>query len=133
MRCTFNLIFGSVVLLGMLGCGSSGPPTHEIKGKVTFDGETIKEGVVFFESSDPKTPKVNTSISDGVYKAELPAGKYAVRITAMKMAKYPPGKVGASGEKEGPQQFLPPKFNEKSTLTADISGPRELDFALTSK
>ncbi len=134
MRLLLSLILGTPAFLFLLGCSPSGPATHSVKGKVSFDGTDVKEGLIYFDNTDKSLPSYNAIITDGSYTTSVVAGKYSVRITAMKITPFPAGKVGASGEKEGPQQYLPAKFNEKTTLSAEVSAaPKELDFLLTSK
>jgi hypothetical protein len=121
--------------IGLLGCGSSGLPTTEIKGKVTFDGAGIPDGVVYFDSANKSAPSYSTQIKEGEYSSQMAKGTYTVRITAMKSGPYPAGVVGANGEKEGPVQYIPAKYNEATTKSIDVTGagPQEIDFPLTSK
>ena len=44
-----------------------------------------------------------------------------------------PGKKGPHGETEMEMNYIPEEYNEKTTLVADISGAKSLDFALKSK
>lgn len=130
MYLRFSLLFVFACLV-LAGCTASGPATNRVKGKVSFQDEPIKEGQIFFDSADKTIPSATAAIKDGEYTAAVVNGKYKVRINATKMLPYPPGVKGASGEKEGPQQFLPARFNDKSDLTADVSGARnDLDFIL---
>ena len=133
MRLFLSLIFVSFCFV-LVGCGPSGPATNKVKGKISLNGEAVKEGLIYFDNTDKTLPSANAPIKDGDYSATLVKGKYMVRINGTKLAPYPPGKVGASGEKEGPQQYLPAKFNEKTELTAEVAGTRDdLDFILKSK
>jgi len=107
-------------------------PTNAVKGTVTYDGQAIKTGVIYFDNKDSTLPSYNATITEGAYSAAVVKGKYTVRIQASKLEPLPPGVVGASGEKEGLVQYLPAKYNEKTELSADVSGPAEFNFSLKS-
>ena len=122
-----------LLFLTVLGCGgsSSDASFSNIEGKVSYQGEPVKNGVIYFEKiGDKETEPKSAPISDGAYSVKLKDGKYTVRISGTKVMPLPKGVVGASGEKEGPKEYLPARFNAKSDLTADIAGPRTLDFPL---
>lgn len=131
MRYCFWLM--AALLIGIaIGCGPRDLATEAVKGKVTFDGTAVAEGVIYFDNSSKSLPSVNAPIKNGDYLAKVVKGKYTVRVTAYKMEPLPPGTVGASGETEGRVQFLPPQFNEQTTLSADVVGAKELNFDLKS-
>ena len=137
MRFYHLLVLGSF-FLGLLGCGGSGSqvPTHEVKGKVTYDGAALPDGVIFFDSTKKDVPSYSVLVKEGAFSAHLAKGNYTVRITGTKTAPYPAGTVGANGEKEGPIQYLPAKYNTETILSADVtgaSGSQEVDFTLKSK
>jgi hypothetical protein len=121
---------GALVLFLVLGCGSSGPAKHTVSGQVTFDGAPVPEGDIIFEPVDKNLAADGGKITDGRYSLEVKPGKHRVVIRASKLVKLPPGQKGAMGETEMHQGYIPARYNEKTELTADISGPRELDFTL---
>ena len=91
-----------------------------ISGTVTYKGKPLAEGTVTFVSIDRKKPKVAVGkIKDGQYQVKnLPAGKYAVIITA---------------EKDG-NNLLPAKYatTDTSGLRVEVKdGSNTLDFDLT--
>jgi hypothetical protein len=134
MRFVLLVAFAAFASLGLLGCGPSLPPGFQVKGTVKYDGAAVPDGVINFDNTEKSKRGYSSLIKDGGYTLNMLAGKYTVRVEARKMAPYPAGTVGASGEKEGPLQYIPPKFNEQSTLTTDISGPNpNLNFDLTAK
>jgi hypothetical protein len=122
------------------GCSKSGPPRSAISGKITYQGKPIDKGEIVFVSADDTGPMASTMIANGAYeiKEEFgPApGRYIVQIRGFRPTskKLPP--VPYMTEKSQPtalEQFLPPEFNDQSTLTYEVvSGPNAKDFALGS-
>jgi len=118
----------SVLLIGLCGCsGSSGPAQKPELGEVTDivsrSGKPLPNIHVVFE----KSPGVESSgttdqegryeliYSDGTKGAAI--GSNTVRIT----------EVAASD----PKSHIPSKYNEESTLKADVKGKKnEFDFNL---
>jgi hypothetical protein len=134
----FHLLVLASFSVGLLGCGGGGSqlPTHDVKGKVTYDGADVPEGVILFNSTTKEVPSYNLLITEGSFSGKLVKGNYTVMIKATKVAPYPSGTVGANGEKEGPVQYLAAKYNESTTLSADVTGvigTQEFDFPLKSK
>ena len=79
----------------LVGCGSSGPPVHEVKGKVVYKGKgqigDLSNGVVHFQNtSDAELKAVGGIEDDGSFQMamfykdkELPgvvAGTYKARV-----------------------------------------------------
>jgi len=125
-----RFVFLSLILLVACGCGVK---THEIAGTVKFDGEPIPEGQISFVVEGAPVGG-NAVITNGKYSASVPAGKAKVQINASKLEKLPPGEKGMDGKTEEVRQYIPAKYNTKSELTADITGPNNaLDFDLKSK
>jgi hypothetical protein len=120
-----------LVLLGILGCGSSG--THTVSGEVTFEGAPVPEGDIIFEPLDKKAAADAGKIKDGRYSLSVKPGKHRVLIRASKLMKLPRGKKGALGETEIHQQYIPARYNEKTELTADVPPAGPLNFTLKSK
>ena len=125
----------TVVLCAALltvGCGSSGPATSTVSGKVTLDDQPLPDGQIAFVTEDGLGAGVG-DIKNGQYRCQVKGGKFKVKITANKKMPLPPGKKGLHGETEMEMNYIPEAFNEKTTLTADVSGAKVLDFALKSK
>ena len=60
------------------------PPTPNLSGKVTLDGQPIALAEVTFVTLDSATPRVfTTAITEGKYQfsSPIPSGKYAVMLT----------------------------------------------------
>jgi hypothetical protein len=115
----------------MGGCGSSN--RGAVTGKVTVNGELLKEGQLSFVPVDPSLgPSAGATIINGEYKidgAKGPlAGEYLVQINAFRKTgkkiwdgmgdeQAPAGKKNFVEEVEA---FIPPKYNAASELRATI-------------
>lgn len=96
-----------------------------ISGEVTYNGEPLESGEISFKpAEDSKVPPAAAIISRGEYKAEgragIAAGTYRVEIRAYDAGdelpgiQRPPPMPGVIPM--GRQNYLPEKFNTKSTL-----------------
>lgn len=118
--------------LASAGCGPGGPVTHPVSGNVTFDRQPVPDGdIVFTDPANTAAPGMG-KIKDGKYTANITPGKKRVEIRASKMMPLPDGKVGAMGEKEMPQDYIPAKYNSASELEMEVTaGTNTKDFTLT--
>jgi hypothetical protein len=127
MRTFYALAIGFALLIG---CG---PTLHSVSGTVTYDKAAVPDGDIIFR------PKVGVSgpragkIKDGKYAVALSPGVYSVEVRASKKMPLPKGVVGAMGETEMDQEYIGEKYNNNTNLSADITGPKVLDFDLTSR
>jgi hypothetical protein len=119
-----------ILILALPGCGGSNMTT--VTGKVTLDGEPIPEGYIAFLPEGPGKGG-GGPITNGEYKVDVQNGKNRVEITASKKMALPAGQTNMYGEKEEVRQYIPDKYNAKTELKEDISGPRQIDFALKTK
>jgi len=124
------------MLCSLLGCGSSG---SAVKGAVTFDGESMNGGRIFFlpDGEPVGRPTVEVPIENGKYcvreKMGLRPGKHRVEIV---WHKAPPGKEHLKPGDPGFTtdnwiQTIPAAYNSKTTLFAELRpGANTFDFAL---
>jgi hypothetical protein len=118
-------------LLALCGCGAS--DKTDVSGTVKLDGEPIPEGDISFVITG-SGKSGNGKITNGKYSAQVPPGKAKVQINASKSMPLPPGEKGMDGKTEEVRQYIPDKYNAKTELTADITGPNpSLNFDLKSK
>ena len=145
MRGSLCLIFG-LALIGMVGCGQSGPERIGMSGTVTYNGEPIEDGEISFQPvAGTQAPPTSTTITEGKYK--LPAkwalvpGTYQVSILSYRPSEKDeilPGSTldrpPPSGGIEVKDQLLPETVQYKSTIERVTieSGqpPLEQDFDL---
>ena len=151
-----------VLPLGLLawGCGRTDDlPRERVSGTITLDGVALDSGTITFMPSAKAGAgtAAATAIKGGSYA--IPAGEgpvpgsYLVSIASPTSEPDPAGaaakpaakagrakassEAGATGEPaEGPiRDRVPPRYNDKSTLTADVTkgGKNTFDFALKSR
>ncbi|MBA4187833.1 MAG: hypothetical protein C0467_07430 [Planctomycetaceae bacterium] len=117
-------------LAGGLGC-NSGTTFYDVTGNVTCDGKPIEEGEIVFIAVDNGSTPGASKIQNGTYHLKMPAGKKKVRIAASRKV---PGK-GAMGEDFVYQSYVPPRYNDQTTLEAEITpgAANQFDFRLDTK
>jgi hypothetical protein len=129
----------SVVLaITLVGCGdSSGLKKVVLRGKVSYDGQPIANGQIYFRpTGTTEGPVSGAPIKDGEYVAEakggVPVGTHEVRIEGYRSRRGDGGEDLLSGRDAGaPEQYLPDKYNLKTTLRVTIdSGTMAKDFDL---
>jgi hypothetical protein len=128
------IALGLVVFL--TGCGSSSDGRLAFSGRVSLRGTPLESGTIEFVSSDGKYQSGGT-IAKGTYSVPkekgLPPGKYVVRISAVKESgPAPTGPPGPEAEQHKVEQLVPPEYNVKTTLSAEITkgGRNEFPFDL---
>ena len=106
MRWKFLILLGLTVLTPLAGCGKTSDRAL-VSGKVTYLGEPVANGEIRFDAIGGTTQPTGASIRDGRYEV-----------------------VGKGGV---PIQYLPPKYNTNSELTAALEPgetKKTLDFDL---
>jgi hypothetical protein len=107
----------AAALVGLTGCGSSGPPAYRLSGKVTVNGQPVPLGKVIIDpdvSAGNSGPSGFADIVNGEYDTArsggkgVPGGPVRVRITGFRKENADP----TSG-------FGPPMFQEYAT-TLDV-------------
>jgi hypothetical protein len=132
-------ILGLFVCIGVVVAFASGcstpavpppPPVATVKGTVEMDGKPMKSGDIEFETM--AQPSKSLKIEDGVFSGEVFTGKNTVRVHL-----YVEGDIISTDpdKKRAKKESLPAKYNEKSTLSADVpsAGLSDLKFEVTSK
>ena len=119
------------------GPGSDAPATYPVSGKVTLDGTPLAEGQISFRDAATKVRSYGGPIKNGEYSFESAAGKKNVVITARREVPGKKGEPAAPDEPAPPliEQYIPEQYNEKTTLTAEVteSGENKFDFELTGE
>ena len=143
MRSRLSLTFAVIPLLVALhGCDSSGMKYAPVTGKVTMDGKPLaKVSVVFSPVPKPGSQiagdtaggltdengqyTLKTSTANGL-KDGAQVGKHNVRISLQE--------TRGEGDRSITREKLPKKYNEQTTLTADVTaGGPPINFELTSR
>jgi hypothetical protein len=113
------------VVTALLGC--SHDDTVEVLGTVTWEGQPISQGDIVFGSVDPRIRAAAGKIVDGKYEFRCLPGAKRVEIRCYRLT----GKTTDQGNREG-QMFIPKRYNNESTLTANVTsdGENKFDFPL---
>lgn len=122
---TAGLLAGLTVVAG---CGKS--EVREITGAISLDNAPVQSGTLVLRPANGKEKAVVAKIENGKYKVECPLGTHKVDITAQRETAKPDGLGG-----KVQQQYIPVKYNQKSTLEikVDATGTTTFDFPLKSK
>lgn len=136
-----GLEFGLIVLLSfaLSGCGAGKPCS--VSGKVKYAGEAVKTGSLRFDPVGDTPGEVGKAqITNGEYKiprdAGMKAGKFLVSIYATRetgKSVTPAEKLegGSGGPMKEVVQYIPSKYNTKSTLTVELQADENSkDFEL---
>jgi len=114
--------------LAVAGCGKSGPAMYTVSGTVKYDGQDVTDGFITFLPEDPTAGAEAGPIKAGRYTAKVREGKNKVKVQATRAV---PGKKGPMGE-QAVEQYIPPKYNDETTLSAAVgSGKTNHNFDLT--
>jgi hypothetical protein len=121
--------------LVIAGC-NQGPPTGKVRGKVTFKGKPVAEGLVTFINPKEGGAAEAYLNKDGTYAVQNPValGEYQVLITPLvQIVDTDPGKSPPSPV-EKPAPDIPRKYRMPgdSPLRATVKlGENELNFDMT--
>jgi len=118
-----------VLCLAFAGCG---PPDARVEcsGSVSFAGEPIEEGSISFLPLSGGRSE-GAVITAGRYTARVLPGRYRVEIRGSRpIADAAAVRSDMPGEIR--EDFVPPEFNDNSTLEAEIppDGSSQLSFKL---
>ncbi len=150
--CLLGLVLG---LACVIGCGDTGADYSKVElisvgGKVTLDGQPLAGAVVTFDALDGQFAYGLTD-AGGAYVLQLDSqksgctpGPKTVRIsTARKIiglnaaegeGAAEVGEANPEASKSAVAEKVPPRYNAKSELKADVSASQKtFDFALQSK
>jgi len=131
-----------VCLCMMSGCGGSdGLDRLHVKGTVTVNGALLKSGrISFLPMEGTSGPATGTVIENGRFEIPLVQGPLQGKHRVEIMAVRPTGqKIREGSGSENPdalveevEQFISPKYNQKSELTAELdeSNAQSVEFNL---
>lgn len=124
------LLPGCVFLaLALVGCQGAPEGKYLVQGTVTWNGEPIEHGYVQFEPEDGNSAE-SGKIVNGSYQLYAHPGANNVIITATREEGYI-----ESMNQPGFVQYIPPKYNDKSELSASVeeNHTNQHDFLLTEE
>ena len=108
-----------------------------MEGTVTYQGKPLEQGhITFLTTTGPPGPVCGAVIRNGSFdiptEQGLAPGVYRVQVSSRGgIAPQTPEEI-AAGVSPSALELLPAKYNDESTLTAEITpdGANELDFSL---
>jgi hypothetical protein len=127
---------GLAACMALVGCSKSDIEKLVVRGVVRYEGQPVANGEVrFIPIEGTKGPVAGGPIVKGEYIAEakggVPVGKHRVEIVAFRPAASRNPQVVTEGGLF--DQYLPAKYNTKSTLTVTIDADNAdaVDFSLS--
>jgi hypothetical protein len=135
-RCYACLL--TLLLIATAGCGGPAEDRIALSGTVTWAKRPLKWGTIQFESADDPTSRSGgaADIVDGKYQMPrgrgVLAGNFKVRINGGMKAEDNPEIAGPIVDDSVKREFVPPKYNTQSKLTAEVvtGGKTQFDFEL---
>jgi len=136
-------VYGLLVLvavLGLVGCGPSGPSTVPVKGTLTIDGQPADNVSITLSPLDSKLPTASGQVKNGAFqlftgsqgKPGAVPGKYKVVLSQMQTASPEELKamyVKGGGPPPSPKRSFAEKYTQASTSDKEVevkSGPNDL-------
>jgi hypothetical protein len=122
-------LFGSLLLAG---CGGPAPEKLvKVKGTVTLDQKPLSEGEIMFNVPG-KAPNL-IPVKNGAFEGQSQTGKINVQIRAYKPAPPIPPMPGLENNDPGQVNYLPARYNDASTLEAEVPPGGKDDFKFELK
>ncbi|TWT58593.1 hypothetical protein KOR42_19750 [Thalassoglobus neptunius] len=127
-----------IVAISAMGCGPSGPDIEGVHGKVTMNGQPLRNASIVFMPVESGRPAGARTDEEGMYvlnfsggRQGAQAGEYKVRIST---ASDPMAQEDGSTTPGSPET-VPLKYGAQTTLTATVveGGDNEFNFDITSE
>ena len=118
------------------GCSSneSGPKLLQVTGTVTLDGQPIPEANILFKDPNGENKSYFASVKEGSFSTKIEAGKRIAIISANRQSKDKMvDNAEGTGKEPAMEQYLPAKYNEKSTLEIEVKPDSENQFPFDLK
>lgn len=120
------VLVSCVAAVSLAGCGTGRDGACDVWGRVTYAGEAVGDGAVYFVAPDSEQVLGFSKITGGRYQAAVMPGRARVRITADRVVSGKKNEVGNALI----EQYIPARFNESTGLEATISASQRLDWSL---
>lgn len=133
MTCRPHRLLFCLFLSAAAGCNDG---TATVSGKITFNGESVSQGMITLEPVDGVGSVTGANVEAGTYTIEnvLP-GEKLVRISAAYVVgteKRYPDEPTSTDVIELMEDLIPAEFNNASTLKLTVEAPdTPKDFELT--
>ncbi len=127
-------VLAAGLALMLCGCGSD-TDVCRVSGRVTYAGQPVKAGMVYFEPAAGQSQSYGIPIRDGRYestqKTTIKPGSYIVRITAPDLSKSQPNPNAGPNDRVPPSiPLLPPAWNNRSKLVVELkAGKNTANFS----
>ena len=131
--------FAAVAAAAVLSASCTGGGNGTVSGRITLNGQPLKDGLITFESQVGSMNAYSAAIRDGIYETEpIPAG--LCKVTVIHSAVPRPTETGGNDlvpvrtPKQGPGQVVPDKYHKSDTsgLTFTVkAGANTYDQDLT--
>jgi hypothetical protein len=125
MRQATWLVLSAAGVMPAVGCAEKHAPAV-VSGTVTFDGNRIEDGSVYFVEPGAEAVGGFSRMQAGRYRAAVRSGRWLFRITAN-------CRVSDQRDETGnplPEQYIPSRFNDATKLEATIERSQRLDWTL---
>jgi hypothetical protein len=140
MQDVFSRMAAVFVVVAMVaGCHGSVSEKVSVSGSVSIDGAAVNDGEITLVPKSATGRVATGKIRDGQYlipeKFGPSPGDYVVQLTGYRSVPTKNKNPYAGESQSAAVQFLPAKYNVKSTLTLEIEGDGAVkkDFELTLK
>jgi len=129
-RQSVKFVIGFALLI-TAGCEPAGPKDYPVSGTVTWNGQPLPEGDVLFTAAQGIETPDPGKVVDGKFTFRAKEGQKKVEIRATREEGAPDSVMGAPMRR----QYLPARYNDATTLTAEVTpaGPNEFRFELMDK
>ena len=128
----FVFVAASFSCLAPTGCGPRDPRVT-IQGTVSLDGKPVSTGQVIFISTDSKLAAAGSALKDGQFTVVVHKGRHQVKVEAYAEERRTPAPNEPPEATVTYRSIIPPRYNEKSTLTFDVQSAKDRPaFDLTS-
>jgi hypothetical protein len=126
----YVLLLGLLLTLTLTGCNRDG--WLEIHGNVTYAGQAVEKGQIIFLPANGDGPTAAIQVVNGQYRLRLAPGKKRVQIVGYKVVGHHHWVPNAPSTPlvEDLEQYLPDRYNGKSTLMKEITSGGVYDFNL---
>ena len=122
----------------MAGCSSDPNARQGVSGTVYFQGQPLDQGSIHFSPIDKGPSEAGAGIENGVYTIRreqgLVPGTYKVAVNSYdrKGPKVASDEIPGEPSAKQFRERIPVKYNNKSKLTAEVTGrgPNIFDFKL---